>query len=207
MYPGQSTLNGDIVYCDNNSVMWSPTLDKDGKVGGAAKTYAWGPETCLPDYAKGNCNNLKDKDIVDYPACQACRNLDYAGFSEGWYLPSQSNGNLTEYSGCKYCCLGSTSSMYCGYSAEGQYCAPGRQLWDFGAEQCSNWKSSGAVCAASQGQCLPSYDNQAQSSTYWSSTQHSAAGAWRVGFGSARASYGPRSVERYVRCVLGNYNK
>ena len=120
--------------------MWSPILGTDGKVGGPAAQYAWATNRkqslCLPEYAKGNCNNLTDKDIVDYPACQACRNLNYAGFSEGWRLPTQSNGNLTTIDNCVNCCDGicSGSEGYGGY-----YCAPSRQLWDFGAENCPAW--------------------------------------------------------------------
>ena len=194
MYPGVSYPNGDQtqpVYCDNNSVMWSPTLTIDG----AAKAYAWGPETCLPTYAKGNCNNLKDKDIVDYPACQACRNLDYAGFSEGWKLPTQSNGNLVTTSGCEYCC-----NTAC--AMDGSYCAPGRQLWDFGAENCPNWKPD--VCASSQGSCKPSYDSKAMSDFYWSSTQYSATSARNVYFTNGFVNTYTKSSGRYVRCVLGN---
>ena len=199
MYPGQSTLNGDVVYCDNNSVMWSPTLTE----GGAAKTYAWatqlnGVERELPAYAKGDCNNLTDKDVVDYPACQICRNLNYAGFSEGWYLPSQRKGVLVE-----------NCNTVCGRNYA--YCAPDRQLWDFGAENCSNWKPD--VCVddnapvPAQGQCLPSYDNQAQAGRYWSSMQGSATTAWDVNFNSAGTDRNGKSNPYYVRCALGNYNK
>ena len=192
MYPGQSTLNGDVVYCDNNSVMWSPTLgggvNNDGK-------YQWKTsDTALPTYAKGDCNNLKDKDIVDYPACQACRNLNYAGFSEGWYLPSQRKGVLVE--NCNATC-----------GRDGAYCAPGRELWDFGAENCSNWKSSGDGCGANQGSCLPSYDPKAVASIYWSSAQGSAAAAWGVNFGNAHPDGYTKFNPYYVRCALGNYNK
>ena len=183
MYPGQSTLNGDIVYCDNNSVMWSPTL--------TTGTYKWainGKESeLLPAYAKGDCNNLKDKDIVDYPACQACRNLNYAGFSEGWYLPSQSKRPW-------------------------DYCAYGGQFWDFGAENCSNWNPD--ICYKNgqpdppQGSCQPEWwDDKAQAAGYWSSTQTSATLVWRVDFSIAYVGGYNKSTSAYVRCALGNYNK
>ena len=196
MYPGQSTLNGDIVYCDNNSVMWSPTLVDEV---GNAKTYQWKTEdTALPSYAKGDCNNLKDKDIVDYPACQACRNLDYAGFSEGWYLPNQRKGILVE--NCNAAC-----ARDCEY-----YHAPGRQLWDFGAEQCPHWGTK--PCNESQGACSftsghITWDPKAQPSHYWSSTQRSATNAWYVHFTNANTNNNVKSTPYYVRCALGNYNK
>ena len=204
MNPGVSYPNGDQaqpVYCDNNSVMWSPTLLT---VGGEAAKYAWatqlnGAERNLPAYAKGNCNNLTDKDIVDYPACQACRNLDYAGFSEGWRLPTQSNGNLDGNYNCNYACGGYTGDG-------GAYCAPGRELWDFGAENCPVWGT--LPCGASQGKCQPiSWDAKAQASGYWSSTQLSATSAWNVHFNLAYAGNGTKSVGRYVRCALGKYSK
>ena len=202
MYPGVSYPNGDQtqpVYCDNNSVMWSPTLTVDG----AAKAYVWATklndaERNLPTYAKGNCNNLKDKDIVDYPACQACRNLNYAGFSEGWRLPTQSNGNLDGSYNCNTACGGYTGDG-------GAYCAPGRELWDFGAENCPAWGTK--PCDGSQGSCLPSYDPKAVSGYYWSSTQNSATLAWSVSFINANTNIYGKSSPRYLRCVLGSYNK
>ncbi|MDP3995919.1 MAG: type II secretion system protein [bacterium] len=147
--PGSSTLNGNIVYCDQKYVMWTTTL---------AGTFQWKTsDTDLPTYANGNCNNLTAEDMASYPACNACAALDYAGFSEGWRLPSQ--GVIPP--GSQYC------DAACG--RDGSYCAPNRQLWDFGAENCNNWLATG--CAASQGSCLPSWDTSAVAYGYWSSTQ------------------------------------
>jgi len=101
--PGISEHYGDTVYCDEHAVMWSITLDG---------TYQWKTEdTALPAYANGDCNNLTVEDMKNYPACNACYNLSYAGFSEGWRLPTQGTGTLAS-------------------ARDGEYCAPGRQLWD-----------------------------------------------------------------------------
>ena len=195
MYPGVSYPNGDQtqpVYCDNNSVMWSPTLDG---------TYQWKTEnTTLPTYAKGNCNNLKDKDIVDYPACQACRNLDYAGFSEGWRLPTQSNGNLDGSYNCGATCGRDNAD------ADYRYCASGRQLWDYGLELCPDkWDPN--VCTA-QSACQPAWEGgKAKAGGYWSATQYSASYAWYVYFSTANTSANDKIGSYYVRCVLGSYNK
>ena len=197
MYPGVSYPNGDQaqpVYCDNNSVMWSPTL---------TGAYQWKKEnTALPTYAKGNCNNLTDKDIVDYPACQACRNLDYAGFSEGWRLPTQSNGNLDGNYNCNALCARTHSSD------DSRWCAPGRQLWDYGLELCPDkWNPN--VCTTEQTPCTPGWEgnNVAKASAYWSATQYSSAGAWGVGFSTAYTDSTSKTNSGYVRCVLGSYNK
>jgi len=183
--PGVSTLNGDTVYCDEKYVMWSITL-----AGGGTFQYKTS-DTALPEYANGNCNNLTPEDMASYPACNACRTLSYAGFSEGWQLPSQ--GIIPPGQ--------TTCNTACG--RDGTYCAPNRQLWDFGAENCSNWKST--VCDSSQGACLPSWDPSAVAGTYWSSTQSSATDAWLVNFSDAATSHYAKSTSRRVRCVLGQY--
>jgi prepilin-type N-terminal cleavage/methylation domain-containing protein len=183
--PGVSTLNGDTVYCDEKYVMWSITL-----AGGGTFQYKTS-DTVLPAYANGDCNNLTPEDMVNYPACNACANLNYAGFSEGWRLPSQ--GIIPP--GQEYC------NVACG--RDGVYCAPNRQLWDFGAENCSNWKST--VCDSSQGSCLPSWDPSAVADRYWSSTQYSATYAWYVNFYDAYTPNYPKSYSWRVRCFLGQY--
>ena len=195
IYPGVSYPNGDQtqpVYCDNNSVMWSPTL---------AGTYQWKTEnTTLPTYAKGDCNNLKDKDIVDYPACQACRNLNYAGFSEGWYLPSQRKGVLVE--NCNNACARDGENVG---GVDSRYCAPGRQLWDYGLELCL-WDPND--CIARTTSCLPAWEGgKAKVGNYWSATQNSATGAWNVNFSAAGTGTKGKTTSYYVRCVLGSYNK
>jgi len=179
--PGVSTLNGDTVYCDEKYVMWTTTL---------AGTFTWGPETDLPEYANGDCNNLTDEDIVNYPACNACATLSYAGFSEGWRLPSQ--GVIPP--GQQYC------NEACG--RDGSFCAPNRQLWDFGAENCS-W--SPAKCTVSNPQCAPTWDPFAVATYYWSSTQSSTAEAWRVDFFYGGNNTSSKSTARRIRCYLGQY--
>lgn len=164
--PGESVLNGDVVYCDQYYNMWSITLNS---------TYQYKTSnTALPEYANGDCNNLTAEDMADYPACNACYNLSYAGFSEGWQLPTQ-NGR------------------------DGTYCAPGRQLWNLGQETC-DWSS--AQCGSAQSSCLPSYDSSAVAAYYWSSTE-SGTGAWFVYFNSGYVNGGNMTNSYRVRCVLG----
>ena len=165
--PGASTLNGSSIYCDSDNTMWSETL---------SGTKQWKTElTALPDYANGDCNNLTVSDMADYPACDACRTLDNAGFSEGWRLPTQAG-------------------------RDGIYCATGRQLWGLGEETC-NWDPS--ICDTVQSSCSPSYDGSAVASKYWSSTEYSGSGAWYVSFGNGYVGKYGKTNSRYVRCVLG----
>jgi len=179
--PGASTLNGASVYCDGFNNMWSITLNSGGQ-------YFWGPETSLPAYANGDCNNLTDEDIVNYPACNACKTLQYAGFTSGWRLPTQG-----------YIPVGSqTCSGACG--RDGEYCAPNRVLWNLGQENCG-WGS--AVCGTTQTSCAPAWGIAAVAGTYWSATQASATNAWGILFNSARAGTAAKSTSYRVRCVLG----
>ena len=179
--PGASTLNGASVYCDGFNNMWSITLNSGGQ-------YFWGPETSLPAYANGDCNNLTDEDIVNYPACNACKTLQYAGFTSGWRLPTQG-----------YIPVGSqTCSGACG--RDGEYCAPNRVLWNLGQENCG-WGS--AVCGTTQTSCAPAWGIAAVAGTYWSATQYSATHVWSVNFNSAGTSPYYKSYGYRVRCVLG----
>ena len=66
-----TTINGDVVYCDNNLRMWTPT---------APGTYNWGP---AKDEADDSCVGKG----ADYPACNYCDGLTYAGFAD-WQLPA-----------------------------------------------------------------------------------------------------------------------
>ncbi|MFA5460208.1 MAG: type II secretion system protein [Candidatus Paceibacterota bacterium] len=142
--PGISEHHGDTVYCDEQATMWSMTLDG---------IYQYKTEdTALPEYAYGDCNNLTPEDMKDYPACNACYNLSYAGFSEGWRLSTQGTGSIAS-------------------ARDGIYCGPGRQLWNLGYETCS-WKPT--QCDVVQSSCLPSYDSSAVAATYWSSTEYNA---------------------------------
>jgi len=176
---GVSTLNGNTVYCDGMNNMWSITQG----------TYTWGPETSLPAYANGDCNNLSDADIINYPACNACKTLQYAGFTSGWRLPTQG-----------YIPAGSeTCSTACG--RDGIYCAPNRVLWNLGQENC-NWSS--IICGSTQASCTPAWDTAAVAGAYWAATQLSATTAWTVYFNNGAASntiY--KSNSQPVRCVLG----
>jgi len=181
--PGASTLNGSAVYCDEKYIMWSITLPS---------AYTWGSQTVdLPEYANGDCNNLTSEDMANYPACNACVTLSYAGFSEGWRLPSQ--GIIPV--GQEYC------NDACG--SDGFFCAPNRQLWDFGAGNCNNWKPTG--CVSTQGPCLPSWDTSAAANGYWSSTQGSTYSAWYVHFNSGAARTTGKQSSYRVRCFLGWY--
>lgn len=173
--PGISEHYGDTVYCDEQAAMWSITLDS-----GATFQYKTS-DTALPAYANGNCNNLTAEDMADYPACNACKNLSYAGFSEGWQLPTQGSGSVAS-------------------ARDGTYCGPNRQLWDLGKETCS-W--SPTQCSTAQSSCLPSYDSSAVAAPYWSSIEYSAAYAWGVYFGGGNVSYYNKTDSRRVRCVLG----
>jgi prepilin-type N-terminal cleavage/methylation domain-containing protein len=167
--PGISEHYGDTVYCDEQATMWSITLDEGA-------TYQWKTEdTALPEYANGDCNNLTAEDMPDYPACNACYNLSYAGFSEGWQLPTQ-NGR------------------------DGTYCASGRQLWNLGQETC-DWSST--QCDSAQSSCLPSYDSSAVAASYWSSTEYNATYAWNVLFTNGFVGSYSKTNSFRVRCVLG----
>ena len=169
--PGISEHYGDTVYCDEHAVMWSITLDG---------TYQWKTEaTSLPEYANGDCNNLTAEDIKDYPACNACYSLSYAGFSEGWRLPTQ-NGR-----GCP--------SAPC-------HCAPGRQLWDLGYETC-NWNPN--QCDTEQSSCIPPYDSNAIATSYWSANEATIANSWTVYFNSGDIGGTNKTNSKPVRCVLG----
>jgi hypothetical protein len=155
--------------------MWSITLDEGA-------TYQWKTsETALPAYADGDCNNLTASDMEDYPACKACYDLEYAGFEEGWQLPSQGTGSVAS-------------------ARDGVYCAPGRELWNLGYENCS-WDPN--QCDAGQGSCQPSYDTDAVAAGYWSSTEYCATNAWGVGFGNGDVRAANKPTALRVRCVLG----
>ena len=67
-----STINGDIVYCDNVLQMWTII---------AASNYTWGP---VQDEPSDSCIGLG----ASYPACNYCDTLTYAGYSD-WVLPTK----------------------------------------------------------------------------------------------------------------------
>ena len=173
--PGITEHYGDAVYCDEQATMWSITLDS-----GATFQYKTS-DTALPGYADGNCNNLTAEDMADYPACNACYNLSYAGFSEGWQLPTQGTGSVAS-------------------ARDGTYCGPKRQLWNLGYETC-NWNPT--QCDTAQSSCLPSYDTSAVAHHYWSSAEYSATNAWNVYFGNGGVRNNIKTDSLRVRCVLG----
>ena len=70
-----TTINGDVVYCDNSLRMWTPTAN----IGGTLK--AWGP---TQDEPSDSCVGLG----AAYPACNYCDTLTYAGLT-GWKLPDK----------------------------------------------------------------------------------------------------------------------
>ncbi|MDD4201569.1 MAG: prepilin-type N-terminal cleavage/methylation domain-containing protein [Candidatus Pacebacteria bacterium] len=198
--PGVSTLFGDSVYCDSDLNMWSVTLNTalgEDKLklppNSGADTYYWSypnNEDIVTLYSTNDCNEVPIEDMSKFPACNACRTLNYAGFSEGWRLPTQA--------------IPVRSSTNCGTSCarDAVYCAEGRQLWNLGAENCSNWGAT--ACSASQGSCLPSYDPYAVSGNYWSSTQVSATNAWWVNFNNGYVLNLTKSTNLLrVRCFLG----
>ena len=171
--PGISEHYGDTVYCDEHATMWSMTLDG---------TYQYKTEdTALPEYAYGDCNNLTAEDMKDYPACNACYNLSYAGLSEGWRLPTQGTGSIAS-------------------ARDGIYCGPGRQLWNLGYETCS-WKPT--QCDVVQSSCLPSYDSSAIGTNYWSSAEYNGTHGWTVAFDNGAVGNSGRTNSWRVRCILG----
>ena len=69
-----STINGDVVYCDNSLNMWTPTAN----VNGSRTTYTWGSFGTLND-SNGQGSS--------YPAANYCNTLNYGGHTD-WALPS-----------------------------------------------------------------------------------------------------------------------
>jgi hypothetical protein len=173
--PGQSVVHGNVVYCDQYYNMWSITLD-----GGSGFKYKTS-DTALPAYANGDCNNLAASDMEDYPACKACYDLEYAGFSEGWQLPSQGTGSVDS-------------------ARDGIYCAPGRELWNLGYENC-DWDPN--QCGSAQSSCLLSYDPDSVAAGYWSSTEYNDTSAWGVAFSNGAMNPYSKANALRVRCVLG----
>jgi len=75
-----STVDGDVVYCDNSLRLWTPTADVDVEL----ETYAWG--------GFGTDEETDSCILIDgRPACNYCDNLTYAGYSD-WELPSCASG-------------------------------------------------------------------------------------------------------------------
>ena len=207
--PGESELNGYTVYCDKYNNMWAETLNTglNTKYGSGTLNATPDSETdrwywSHPDYGNldvvslygiNDCNAVPAEDLHKFPACNACATLNYAGFSEGWRLPSQGTRPPLFNANCDADC-----------ARDDVYCAPGRQLWDFGAEQCSNWGATD--CAFGQGSCVPGWDDYAISRGYWASSQSGASLAWRVDFTDASVLTGTKSAGLLrARCFLGQW--
>ena len=111
-----TTINGDVVYCDNSLQMWTPTIIP----GGAATTKTWGLDTSdAPD------NSCVGKGS-GYPACDACDGLDYAGYTD-WVLPSCASH--AKGAGCQ---LYAFAMDACGWTGSGESnCTPS---WDTNAQ-------------------------------------------------------------------------
>jgi prepilin-type N-terminal cleavage/methylation domain-containing protein len=201
--PGESTLQGYTVWCDQHNNMWTETINtgmntkyKEGTLNvtpdsGTDLFYWSSPDNIdiTATYGANDSNEVPLKDLYKFPATNACATLDYAGFTGGWKLPSQ--GKSTGH-----------CNTSCGRDAT--YCAPGRQLWDFGAENCANWGATN--CDESQGSCTPSWDGYAVSGYYWSSTEGSSTNAWRVSFNDGDVSTTTKSTHlRSARCFLGQW--
>jgi len=75
------TLNGDQVYCDKEGRMWSPSI-KGASYNDSLRE--WGPLGESPP------NNKCIGQGPNYPACDYCDNLNYAGFSD-WFLPDRND--------------------------------------------------------------------------------------------------------------------
>ena len=198
--PGVSTLFEDSVYCDSDLNMWSVTLDielGEDKLklspNSGSFYYYWSypnNEDIVTLYGTNDCNEVPVEDIDKFPACNACRTLNYAGFSEGWRLPTQAIPERSSIN-CDTACGRDTI-----------YCAPSRQLWNLGAENC-NWGSTD--CSSSQENCRPSYDTYVSSAGYWSSTQYNDTDAWGVTFstGISGRQISKSTILNRVRCFLG----
>ncbi len=106
-----TTIEGDVVYCDNSLKLWTPTA----VIGGVATTKTWGPDD--EDEGDDSCIGKGS----DYPACYYCDGLDYAGY-DNWVLPS-----------CTSTVQGTGCQLYMfGIDACGSYpCTP---AWDTNAQ-------------------------------------------------------------------------
>ncbi len=204
--PGASELNGDTVYCDSNNNMWTITLDyrmsedklkADYFIDREVTNFVWArnygetlsewqeKSDIVARYGTDDCNEIPRDEMERFNACNACATLNYAGFSSGWRLPYQE-------------------------SKQGRYCAPGEQLWDFGAEICG-WDPE--QCDSPHELCLDikEWDKYAGAGTYWSANQSGPFDAWGVNFLNGRIIEESLGTEpskmnlRFVRCFLGEF--
>ena len=150
-----TTINGDIVYCDNSLRMWAPTAI----IGGSATTYQWGGYGT--DEPTDSCIGVASR-----PACNYCDNLSYAGYSN-WELPS------------------------CVSGAQNSNCI----LYQFGIDACGGYG------------CAPSWDSNANTGNYWSSTENDQNYAFKVDFANGSVAGNVTKLNTfYVRCVRGEDN-
>ncbi len=191
---GPSTLNGYTVWCDSHNNMWTETLNTGMNTKYGPGTLNVTPNTSSdrffwssPDnidiettYGVTDSNEVPLDELHKFPATNACATLDYAGLPVGsWKLPSQDGRDFSR-------------------------CAPGRQLWEFGIDNCG-WGSEYCDTTA-QTFCSPAWDGYSVANNYWSSTEHSSPNAWRVNFINGLVLYNTKSTgSMRVRCFLGQW--
>ncbi len=121
------TVSGDMVYCDSVGRLWSTTAN----VSGSITNYQWynGSEDNPDDICVGDGSN--------YPACDYCDTLDYAGFTD-WYLPTcQDDDNLPD--SCQLYQFGVEACNWTGGDGSQDMCYPS---WDPNSNTMSYWSSS-----------------------------------------------------------------
>jgi hypothetical protein len=129
-YNSTSTVSGDLVYCDNSGRLWTPTAI----IGGAATTFEWGGYGIDedPDFCIG---------VADRPACNYCDDLNtsnYAGYTDGWELPTCVDDD-TLPSSCVLYQFGVDNCSWDGGDGGQDSCQPS---WDTNAQDYGYWSSS-----------------------------------------------------------------
>ncbi len=126
-YNSTETIGGDVVYCDADGDMWTPTANVDG----SATQYEWGGQgTDNPD---DSCVG----DGTGYPACNYCDTLDYAGHQD-WQLPTCTDGdNLPD--SCQLYQFGVENCGWDGGDGGQTSCTP---AWDTNAASSYYWSST-----------------------------------------------------------------
>ncbi len=99
-YGTEGTIDGDVVWCDNDGNLWSPTLSGLGDAtDGTTATFEWGcyeTEILADSSTDGvvNTDTILAEDCMDGSggesvAAKACNQLTWAGSNQGdWYLPA-----------------------------------------------------------------------------------------------------------------------
>ncbi len=126
-----TTINGDVVYCDNNLLTWTPTLDLPADTE-AAERYEWGCRgTAVGADSNTNGRYNTDQILHDGTTCASrpiaasmCDNLSHADKND-WYLPAKDT-------------LYSFWTGPCGESS----CDSSNVTWDDNAEDGFYWSST-----------------------------------------------------------------